>query len=297
MIKDYISIVVPCYNAAAYISETIYSILKQSHSKFELIIINDGSTDHSVEIISEIKDPRITVIHQSNQGVSVTRNNGLKVAKGEYIIFFDADDLMTDKFLHSRISVLKTRPDIHGIGGKIIAFNLKNKNIYNAVCPSENAISEILLYKSNIATCPSNYLFKHDFIKQNNILFNTNLQSTADRFFLLECSKTGKLFYSREIAELHYRISESSMSGTLNYALLNDNIKYFNILNASHIIPNNIKTECMFLHYYIFAGSFFKLKNYLLGIKYLLLCFFKSPKLFLKKFCLKNNTLTPLHKY
>ena len=287
MIDDYVSIILPCYNTSAFISETIKSILKQSYVQFELIIVNDGSTDNSEQIILSFKDLRVKLINQNNQGVSSARNSGLKLAQGEFIIFFDADDIMSDDFLQSRINVLKLMPNIHGVGGKIIAFNLKNENVFNSICPGENAIKDILLYNLKTSTCPSNYLFKHTFLKQNKLSFNTNLHSTADRFFLLEVSKIGSLFYSNNIAPLHYRVSEASMSGKLNYALLNDNIRYFNLLKINHIIPYDIKTQCVFLHYYIFMGSYFKLKNYPLGVKYLLLCFLNNPVLLLKKMLLK----------
>lgn len=89
-----VSIIVPVYNAEKYLSSCIESILNQTYSEFELFLINDGSSDSSAEICNFYakKDERIKVIHNANHGVSYTRNNGLQLAKGEYIIFCDADD-------------------------------------------------------------------------------------------------------------------------------------------------------------------------------------------------------------
>ena len=89
-----ISIIIPVYNAAKYISRCIDSILNQSFEDFELIICDDGSKDDSGKIIDEYaaKDPRIIAIHQENKGVSATRNHALSLAKGNYIQFSDSDD-------------------------------------------------------------------------------------------------------------------------------------------------------------------------------------------------------------
>lgn len=96
-----ISIVVPVYNAEKYIGRCIDSILAQTFPLFELILVNDGSTDNSLEICekySEI-DSRVVVANQSNSGVSSARNYGIKIAKGDYICFVDADDYVKDNYL------------------------------------------------------------------------------------------------------------------------------------------------------------------------------------------------------
>ena len=91
-----ISIIVPVYNAEKYLRETIRSILNQDFCDFELLLINDGSKDKSLEICNEVaqKHPQIRVFNQKNSGVSAARNKGLLEAKGEYIAFVDADDLL-----------------------------------------------------------------------------------------------------------------------------------------------------------------------------------------------------------
>ena len=96
-----ISVIVPVYNAEKYLSMTLNSILNQTFSDFELICINDGSKDASLNILNEfqLKDKRLFIINQENQGVSAARNNGITKACGEYIVFFDADDLMHKTFL------------------------------------------------------------------------------------------------------------------------------------------------------------------------------------------------------
>lgn len=89
-----VSVIVACYNVENYISKSIQSILQQRYSNLELIVVNDGSTDNSLQILNEIaaKDNRLKIISQPNQGVSIARNNALKIAQGEYVCFVDGDD-------------------------------------------------------------------------------------------------------------------------------------------------------------------------------------------------------------
>lgn len=91
-----ISVVVPIYNSEQTIAKCIDSALNQSYQDIELILVNDGSTDNSKKIIDSYKDSRIVVIDQKNQGVSASRNRGIEHAKGEYIVFLDSDDVLTN---------------------------------------------------------------------------------------------------------------------------------------------------------------------------------------------------------
>jgi glycosyltransferase involved in cell wall biosynthesis len=91
--QPFISVVIPVYNQEAYIESTLQSVLRQSYPHFEVIVVDDGSTDSSLKRIKQLNDHRIRLIRQTNQGVSAARNNGFLAAKGEYIAFLDADDL------------------------------------------------------------------------------------------------------------------------------------------------------------------------------------------------------------
>ena len=87
-----ISVILPVYNCQEYIEKSITSVLNQTFSDFELIIVNDGSTDNTSEIISQFTDSRVKIINQSNQGPGAARNNALKIAEGDYIMYLDSDD-------------------------------------------------------------------------------------------------------------------------------------------------------------------------------------------------------------
>jgi len=102
-----ISVVIPAYNAGHTILETIASVQKQTFSDFELIVINDGSTDRTLELLSTVRDPRIKVFSDPNGGLPVARNRGISHATGEFITFLDADDLWTPDKLELQLAALQ----------------------------------------------------------------------------------------------------------------------------------------------------------------------------------------------
>lgn len=105
-----VSIIMPCYNAAAYLPRSVRSIQTQTFGDWELIAINDGSTDDTEGWLQRLDDPRVRWVSQDNQGVSAARNAGLKLARGRYIAFLDADDAWASTFLENMIAALERRP-------------------------------------------------------------------------------------------------------------------------------------------------------------------------------------------
>lgn len=97
------SVIVPVYNSSATIEQCVNSILDGTYSDFELILVDDGSTDNSLEICETLasKESRITVIHQENKGAASARNNGIRNSRGEYLCFIDSDDTVTEDYLHT----------------------------------------------------------------------------------------------------------------------------------------------------------------------------------------------------
>ena len=93
------SIIIPLYNKAAYIEKALQSVLSQTFKEFELIVVDDGSTDNSLEIVQKFKNSKVQIIEQANSGVSTARNNGVRLAKYDYIAFLDADDWWAPDFL------------------------------------------------------------------------------------------------------------------------------------------------------------------------------------------------------
>ena len=105
MTEKLVSIITPCYNCAKFISQTIDSVLAQTYTNWELIIVNDGSVDESSTIIKGYieKDPRITCIEQANSGSAESRNMAIKLSSGDYLDFLDADDIWHIDYLEKMI--------------------------------------------------------------------------------------------------------------------------------------------------------------------------------------------------
>lgn len=143
----------PVYNTAAYLKECVDSILQQSFADFELICVDDGSTDNSAELLAEYnrKDVRVKVVSQKNQGLSVARNSGLDVAKGEFIAFADSDDYYAPNFLELLLKAQKdTHADIVGCDFQKIRKPTDKLKQVSKISPKvyQNAL-EVLLHRDN----------------------------------------------------------------------------------------------------------------------------------------------------
>ena len=260
-----LSIIIPAYNAELYLKNTIDSVLCQSFQNFDIVIINDGSTDNTLEIIKAASknDSRIKYKTIPNSGVSNARNEGLKSAKSKYVLFLDADDLLSTNFLQDRITFLEAHQEYSICGSSISTFTNEGEYIDTAMhAPTENGLNEILLYDPSVASIPSNLIIRADKIKIKGIKFRSSLNSTADKFFLLELFKAGFISKSIENAPLYYRIHENSMSQKISKKLFDDNLNYFKLIVKEKIVPSNILLEVKQKNYYILAGLSKKLKLY-----------------------------------
>jgi len=106
-----ISVIIPAFNAEKTILETIQSIQQQTFEDFELIVINDGSTDRTLEVVNQVDDPRLKAFSHENAGVSMARNRGIVHAQGDFISFIDADDLWTSDKLECQLAALQSNPN------------------------------------------------------------------------------------------------------------------------------------------------------------------------------------------
>jgi hypothetical protein len=134
-----ISVLMPAYNAGKYIGEAIRSVLGQTYARFELLIVNDGSTDDVEEVVRSFKDPRIRLITQKNQGVSVALNTGLQAARGQYIARFDADDICYPERLAIQLGFLECHPDHVLVGSDVDYITEEGAFIYRHHCISHSS--------------------------------------------------------------------------------------------------------------------------------------------------------------
>lgn len=142
----------PVYNGAKYLREAIASILDQSFKDFEFLIINDGSTDNSPEIIAGYHDARIKVINQANQGLSAALNRGLELAAGEYIARMDADDISLPQRLARQVAFMDSHPEVGICGTAAIMIDEAGQELRRASYPlTHEEIKTQLLFNSTFA--------------------------------------------------------------------------------------------------------------------------------------------------
>ena len=155
MKSSLVSIIVPFYNAENYIKKTIGSVLAQTYQQFDIIVINDGSTDQSSEIIKTMMDDRIHLVEHENQGVSFSRNKGIAMVKGEFVVFLDADDLLHPSFLEKRIFILSKSAAIACASNVVLVDGKGNKIEEDKKHFAADKTSQILAFKDGIVSCPS----------------------------------------------------------------------------------------------------------------------------------------------
>lgn len=277
-----VSVIIPAYNAACFIEETIRSIREQTYSPWEIIVIDDGSTDHTVAICGLINDPRVKITRQKNAGVATARNNGLLAAKGDYVVFFDADDLMSPDFLSVRVQALLDDSEAGYVGGLVETFP---DIVKTRKAAGSDPVNQILFFDASFVTIPSNYLFKREILIKNKIFFNKELNSSADRFFILELSKftKGKNINS-ESGKLLYRVSSQSMSHRVTPGLIIDNEKFYYELKRKNLLPVGMKHKFNSLYFLSLAKGFGMVKYWKRVVKYLFKSFINHPVFFAGQF-------------
>jgi glycosyltransferase involved in cell wall biosynthesis len=199
----------PAYNAALYIEDAIRSVTNQTHGNWELIIINDGSTDATEEKVKSITDVRIRYYKQSNKGVSAARNEALQHIQGDYFCFLDADDLYPVKSLESRLEVFETEPAVDFVDGAVIYKNSDLSTELKKHVPSFRGQPYNELLRINTACLFGNtWMIKR---KQGiNYGFEKTLSYAEDLYFYLSVSKNGGLYSYTETPVLIYRRHNNS---------------------------------------------------------------------------------------
>lgn len=213
-----VSIIVPMYNAESYILSCLNSIVGQSYDNLEIIVVNDGSTDHSVELCRNfaVAHNNVLILNQENSGLSSARNNGIKQAHGEYLFFLDADDLLQNSAIEKMI---ENTTD----GGNLVICNyrkfndnekcsltekLPNKSITYTV---EEYLNEILEFRRN--TYAWGILVKKEIAKNNLFPLGKYFEDLATVYKYI-CESSSITFVDQEL--LFYRQSLNSIVATMN---------------------------------------------------------------------------------
>ena len=286
-----ISVIIPVYNAEKYIKTTLDSILNQTFKDIEIILVNDGSLDESLNICKRYQenDRRIIVLDKKNEGVSIARNTGIEASSGEYILFIDADDWIEPdmcEVLYNEIT--KYNGDICFCNhikefdnkSEKIAFNAKNKIVESNHIKKDIILELIeeedinLKHNRESFRSPWGKLFKSSIIKDNKIKFNKDLVIGEDFIFDIEYLINAKKVVMEDKFLYHYRINNEST--LCKYKKEPWNVYKKLLVKLQYFLEKNFKEE-------EYSNRLNKLK-----LKYFLICIdnemsVKNPKTILQK--------------
>ena len=203
-----ISVIVPVYNAEKYFHRCIDSILAQTFTNFELLLINDGSKDNSGRICDEYaqKDSRVRVFHKENGGASSARNLGLDNAVGKWIMFVDSDDWVESNYL-DQLCKFETKSDLYLSGHKPYLIDIKDAT-YKKEEEIKIILNKHIFYFSNVW----GKLFRSDIIKQNKIVFDKNMNYAEDTVFVFSYLQHIKSIHTIASSGYHYENSDYSLT-------------------------------------------------------------------------------------
>lgn len=255
-----ISIVIPIFNVKAYINDCLISLIAQTYKEFEVIFVDDGSSDNSPAMAEESsKNSGLTfrIIHQTNQGLSAARNTGIKAAKGDYIIFLDSDDWLEDHAIATLSQALT--------GEDIVCFN--GRRYFEATHSFEEADAinigpytngwdyyskNALLHRNFAFVCVVLRAYRRDFLISNNLFFKPGIKHEDNLFTPLAC------FYAKTIRVIPdilyvYRIRNNSIMTTRGIQNRKDIISTANELSYFFSKKNGITKNTVYralTHYY-----------------------------------------------
>lgn len=229
---DLVSIVIPCYNGSLYLDQSIESALSQSHPNIEVIVVDDGSTDNSIEIAQSYAE-HIRLIKQPNSGVSAARNTGIIHAKGEYIMLLDADDILEKEAVKDRLSIIQEEINTGMVVGYYREIDengiLLPRNPRKRSYPAGNVFYSIL--KQSLP--PSGWLIRKLVFKKCGY-FDPLIKGGEDWDLLIRCSARFQVKYDPYPNAL-YRQNPNSASQNILMMYL-DSLK---VLKKNSIVSNN----------------------------------------------------------
>lgn len=248
-----LSIISPVYNVEHWLPSCIDSVLAQSYQDWELILVDDGSTDRSGEICDEyaVHDSRIRVIHKANGGVSKARNKALRIANGKYITFVDSDDVIKDKYtFESNINILEHRSDID-----ILQFPLKRSNENDYMCKTDTYVGKDLIISKLFRFEITGYLWGKIFRSElfDNVRCPEGICFGEDTITLLELIRKVDTIHLSDKGCYLYMMRDSSAVHTFNAKKCMDlfkmSIMFIDSINEYTDCNNIIRIQYFFIAY------------------------------------------------
>lgn len=211
--KKRVTVLMPVYNASQFLDRSIKSILSSTFSDFELLIIDDGSTDNSEEIIKTFNDSRIKLVKNDHNYIQ-SLNLGLKLAEGEYIARMDADDIMLPERLQIQVNLLDSKKDVDICSSWMMAFGGQKK--YKPIISHAGYIDildQFITKKKNPIYHPT-VMIRKDVLERNSLKYNPEFNVSEDLRLWLDLGKLGNVFYVIPRFLHLYQLHQNQVSNT-----------------------------------------------------------------------------------
>lgn len=209
MNEGLVSIIIPAYNQAQYLSFAIESVLSQAYPQWECIVVDDGSTDDTKKITHHYNHKAIRYIYQRNQGLSAARNTGITAAQGEFLAFLDSDDMLLPEHLQLLVTAMRANPTAALMHGSSIVIDQNNRILPNTLKSGLSGETNQLLFENPIQV--DSVLLRHSWQEKIG-LFDTNLRSYEDWDYWLRLAAAGASMASIPDAVFYYRFHSQQMT-------------------------------------------------------------------------------------
>lgn len=248
--KPIVSVIIPVFNAEKNIDYCIQSLLNQSFQNFEILIIDDGSTDNTLAVLKKYQfNERIRIIKQRNLGVSIARNSGISNASGKYIGFVDADDTVLPNYLENLVNAIRIESNIDV---SICGFTIKDSstkkieyktNFEEKIVSASNMISHIFDFDGPQGFV-WNKLWKKEIIVKNKISFNTDIRMAEDLLFVIDYLLCSKMVNIIPTTDYVYYQNNGSLSSTFKVKKQKNNFiaLYKNYKKSAYLIRKKLQS-------------------------------------------------------
>ncbi len=280
-----VTIVIPAYNAEKYIAQTIDSVLCQSYSDWELVVVDDGSKDSTLVIVKSLaeKDWRIKVVSSKNGGVSLARNLGIERSSGEFLAFLDADDIWLSDNLTKKVEMLMKEPTlglVHSSAEIINAKSILTGGILEGI--EGYILDELLAWKRTCIPGPSSILIRKELIEKVGG-FDPELSTAADQDFFIRVAASYKIGRVSEVT-WQYRIHENNMHANILLMEHDELLVYRKAKSRKLFKSKKFERNCFSRMYLILSGSWWVYeKNFWKASYYYVKAFLLSPSIILRK--------------
>ena len=264
--SDYlVSIIVPAYNVDKYIEKCLSSILDQTYTNIEVIVVDDGSTDQTGKLLDSLSqhDSRVQVIHKKNAGVSAARNSGIEISTGDYLVFVDADDYIAKDYIEYMLSLIENTGSDFCLSKYCYTKSGEKQTESECIDRLEPEDATALLLSPDVIVGCWNKIFKRSLIVNNNIWFSTTLFYGEGLTFITTLSQISKSVGVGNRKVYYYRRNnESSATTKFDINKLYNGEKALKNIRKQLII-NSPKVNTMFnLHLSLFSlGALVKIKS------------------------------------